>query len=163
MECFKFLEIEVPGGSDGPTPPHLGFLIRPIQELFSSQRSGLAVLLKKLNVLAVRFRRKYFFQPRVDWRNRFDIETPYLDDMFTASSHETVVRRMTLHDEYLFKQISVQSFRTKDATLRSLLNKWNDLVAIVEESCLAHPGLYCFFRDTAKVGYRAVRIDLSLD
>lgn len=148
LQCLQDQGVSDFGDMASQTLPSFDFLVGPVQELFKNQLSRLSPMLKKLSVLAVRFERKYYHEPVMDWASPFEVESPFLDDVFASTSPTVLARTLTHSDERDFANLSIQSFVTEGPILHRLMRKWDVLCKDVEECCLAQPYLVGHFKDT---------------
>lgn len=146
LQCLSvrgLLNSEVPDQSNQWV---VGYIIRPIQELFKAHLTGLPSMLKKLSVLSLSFERKYRTSAEIDWSAPFDANPAYLNDFFAFREVEPLARKLTHIDTKEFSSLSVQSFVEDTATLRSLSGRWHLLCSSTEECCHALPEMAAFFK-----------------
>ncbi|EEQ35234.1 hypothetical protein McanMca71_004886 [Microsporum canis] len=154
LQCLSvrgLLNSEVPDQSNQWV---VGFIIRPIQELFKAHLTGLPSMLKKLSVLALSFERKYRTSVEIDWSAPFEANPAYLNDFFSFREVEPLARKLTHIDTREFSPLSVQSFVEDTVTLRSLSGRWHLLCSSTEECCLALPEMAIFFKNCIRVLHR---------
>ncbi|EZF70618.1 hypothetical protein H105_07074 [Trichophyton soudanense CBS 452.61] len=154
LQCLSvrgLLNSEVPDQSNQWV---VGYIIRPIQELFKAHLTGLPSMLKKLSVLSLSFERKYRTSAEIDWSAPFDANPAYLNDFFAFREVEPLARKLTHIDTKEFSSLSVQSFVEDTATLRSLSGRWHLLCSSTEECCHALPEMAAFFKSCICVLHR---------
>ncbi|PCH00491.1 Guanine-nucleotide dissociation stimulator CDC25 [Penicillium occitanis (nom. inval.)] len=118
----------------------LDFIAGPIQDLFQKYPANLISILKKLSVIAIRFRQTYIHVPNVDWNKRLDTRAKYLDDLLAALSPTDLARSLTRSDQSMFAQLSREQLMDEQNPIAEVLHtRWCDLVMAVREYCTAMP------------------------
>jgi hypothetical protein len=127
------------------------FIAGPIQALFKEQPGRLAVMLKMLSGLAIRFRRQYTHAPAMDWKTSFDTSMPFLEDCLTSSSESSLARMLSAQDELKFAEMTRRNFVAGDDVVRQMLAHWRALSISVWECCAALPDMIPYIQACAKV------------
>ncbi|EEA19511.1 conserved hypothetical protein [Talaromyces marneffei ATCC 18224] len=131
---------------NGKEPPKqtakssLDFIAGPIQDLFQKYPANLISILKKLSVIAIRFRQTYIHVPNVDWHKRLDTRAKYLDDLLAALSPTDLARSLTRSDQSMFAQLSREQLMDEQNSITGVLHtRWYDLAMAVRDCCTAMP------------------------
>ena len=94
--------------TDVAPQPDLGFIYRPLRELFSHRDRGLGATLKELSVLEARFHRLYLQEEEIDWTLLFDTRTRFFDSVMTTPPQE-LAHTLTVRDIAVFRSLDPQS------------------------------------------------------
>ncbi|EED13825.1 conserved hypothetical protein [Talaromyces stipitatus ATCC 10500] len=130
----------------------LDFIAGPIQDLFQKYPANLVSILKKLSVIAIRFRQTYIHVPKVDWNKRLDTRAKYLDELLKALSPTDLARSLTRADNQLFGQLSREALTDDQNTIPDMLHaRWGDLVMAVRECCTAMPDFVQFIQECIQI------------
>ncbi|KAL1959634.1 hypothetical protein VTO42DRAFT_1669 [Malbranchea cinnamomea] len=149
LECLKSLSA-VARDTSSFEKWFVDFLVKPIRELFKSQISGLSKLLRKLSVLATRFRQAYQEKSVIKWNSAFETKSRYLDELLADNSAFVLARTLTLSDEEDFSVLSMNSFTMRDGALRVLICHWRELCKCAEECYTANTDMADYLQDCAK-------------
>lgn len=120
---------------------HFAFIIEPLREVLSQHRA-LSDILQQLDALSVRFKRHYSDE-FIDWKQRWDILTPFLDLLRDSDTPVISTTRSDLLEFDKLKSLATLHGQIKwnlnckslswNVHLQSLGVRWNSLCFAVEE------------------------------
>ena len=117
---------------DVASQPDLGFIYRPLRELFSHRDRGLSVTLKQLSVLEARFHRLYSREKEINWTRLFDTRTRFLDSV-TTTTPQDLAHSLTVSDVAVFRSLDPQSIISGGSQFQRINRRWNWLCGAAQD------------------------------
>ncbi|RDW86210.1 uncharacterized protein DSM5745_02852 [Aspergillus mulundensis] len=118
--------------------PGFGFFAGPIQRLFKELQPNLALILKVLGVLGVRFERFYSHAPEMNWSKSFSITFSFLEDIAGSDSPMDLAHSLFNSDKRDFAALTEEGYFNHSVANR-LSDRWYSLSTEVWECCKALP------------------------